>query len=658
MDSPILRRQDSNIWLSISQAGCITTIEPMMKRTMRKILFTRKGLTLFSVLLVLFMRSVTGFAADFLDPEQAFRVSASLNDKNTIVIDWKIATSYKLYRDQVKVNVTAGNATLGKPVFPKGILFTDPTSGEKQMIYHDRLHVEVPVTRANAPFTVNVSYQGCSEDGLCYPPMSREFRLKPAETGEKVSDKPQEMTEAPVVAAEPSAVISDAKTSQPSPTADKKSGTDDMSLAKSTLESGSLWKVSAAFLLFGLLLSFTPCVLPMVPILSSIIVGEGETTKAKSFLMAVAYCLGMALVYTSLGVAAGLAGEGLAGALQKPWVLVLFSLLLFGLSLSMFDVYQLQVPASLQTKLNKTSGNLKGGRFVGVFFMGAISALIVGPCVAAPLAGTLVYISQTKDVVIGGLALFSMAMGMSVPLLLIGLSAGSLLPKAGAWMIGVKYVFGLMLIAVAIWMVNPVLPQQATMLAWGAFGILCAVFAGLFGPHSEKITIGGKFVKMFGILLLVLGVLELVGAASGGTNPLEPLAGLHAVSGSSVTKEEGGHLQFKRIRTVEDLDREVKASEGKPVMLDFFADWCVSCKEMEKFTFSNAKVRQALSEVTLLQVDVTANTADDKALMKRFGLFGPPGIIFFDKSGNELKEKRVVGFLEADKFMEHVDKTK
>jgi thiol:disulfide interchange protein DsbD len=630
----------------------------MMKRTMRKILFTRKGLTLFSVLLVLFMRSVTGFAADFLDPEQAFRVSASLNDKNTIVIDWKIATSYKLYRDQVKVNVTAGNATLGKPVFPKGILFTDPTSGEKQMIYHDRLHVEVPVTRANAPFTVNVSYQGCSEDGLCYPPMSREFRLKPAETGEKVSDKPQEMTEAPVVAAEPSAVISDAKTSQPSPTADKKSGTDDMSLAKSTLESGSLWKVSAAFLLFGLLLSFTPCVLPMVPILSSIIVGEGETTKAKSFLMAVAYCLGMALVYTSLGVAAGLAGEGLAGALQKPWVLVLFSLLLFGLSLSMFDVYQLQVPASLQTKLNKTSGNLKGGRFVGVFFMGAISALIVGPCVAAPLAGTLVYISQTKDVVIGGLALFSMAMGMSVPLLLIGLSAGSLLPKAGAWMIGVKYVFGLMLIAVAIWMVNPVLPQQATMLAWGAFGILCAVFAGLFGPHSEKITIGGKFVKMFGILLLVLGVLELVGAASGGTNPLEPLAGLHAVSGSSVTKEEGGHLQFKRIRTVEDLDREVKASEGKPVMLDFFADWCVSCKEMEKFTFSNAKVRQALSEVTLLQVDVTANTADDKALMKRFGLFGPPGIIFFDKSGNELKEKRVVGFLEADKFMEHVDKTK
>lgn len=625
---------------------------------MRKILFTRKGLTLFSVLLVLFMRSVTGFAADFLDPEQAFRVSASLNDKNTIVIDWKIATSYKLYRDQVKVNVTAGNATLGKPVFPKGILFTDPTSGEKQMIYHDRLHVEVPVTRANAPFTVNVSYQGCSEDGLCYPPMSREFRLKPAETGEKVSDKPQEMTEAPVVAAEPSAVISDAKTSQPSPTADKKSGTDDMSLAKSTLESGSLWKVSAAFLLFGLLLSFTPCVLPMVPILSSIIVGEGETTKAKSFLMAVAYCLGMALVYTSLGVAAGLAGEGLAGALQKPWVLVLFSLLLFGLSLSMFDVYQLQVPASLQTKLNKTSGNLKGGRFVGVFFMGAISALIVGPCVAAPLAGTLVYISQTKDVVIGGLALFSMAMGMSVPLLLIGLSAGSLLPKAGAWMIGVKYVFGLMLIAVAIWMVNPVLPQQATMLAWGAFGILCAVFAGLFGPHSEKITIGGKFVKMFGILLLVLGVLELVGAASGGTNPLEPLAGLHAVSGSSVTKEEGGHLQFKRIRTVEDLDREVKASEGKPVMLDFFADWCVSCKEMEKFTFSNAKVRQALSEVTLLQVDVTANTADDKALMKRFGLFGPPGIIFFDKSGNELKEKRVVGFLEADKFMEHVDKTK
>jgi thiol:disulfide interchange protein DsbD len=625
----------------------------MINRVSHRYLFS-----VIAVFLMMFMRSVSLQAADFLDPEQAFVISAELTGKKSVALHWKISKSYKLYRDQVKVNVANGTATLGKPVFPEGILFTDPSTSEKQVIYHDTLDIEVPVTQAAGPYSVNVEYQGCSEDGLCYPPISKTFRVDPSKPGTLAAEDAQDggasyglqpagsepPSEAPAAPAEASA---------------EKGAKDDMSLAKSTLESGSLWKISAAFLLFGLLLSFTPCVLPMVPILSSIIVGEGESTKAKSFLMAVAYCLGMALVYTSLGVAAGLAGEGLAGALQKPWVLVMFSLLLLVLSLSMFDVYQLQIPASLQCRLNKTSCNLKSGRFVGVFFMGAISALIVGPCVAAPLAGTLVYISQTKDVVIGGLALFSMAMGMSVPLLLIGLSAGSLLPKAGAWMIGVKYVFGLLLIAVAIWMVNPVLPPQATMVAWGAFGILCAVFAGVFGPPAEKLTIGGKFIRMFGILLFIIGVMELVGAASGGSNPLEPLAGLRASSSASGSASgETGHLTFKRIRTIEELDRELQASAGKPVMLDFYADWCVSCKEMEKFTFGNAKVQQGLANVTLLQVDVTANTPDDKALMKRFDLFGPPGIIFFDKSGNEQKDNRIVGFVEADEFMEHVEKVK
>ncbi len=616
----------------------------------------RSVLAVVGILLMLFMRSVSAMAADFLDPEQAFVPSAELTGNHAIALHWKIAKSYKLYRDQIKVGVSGGEASLGEPVFPEGILFTDPSTGEKQVIYHNELRLEVPVKQASAPFTVNVEYQGCSEDGLCYPPISKSFKVDPSrpgalaavestpDTGASAGLQPAASDAAPAVAASSANAVDNG-------------GKNDLSLAQSTLESGSLWKVSAAFLLFGLLLSFTPCVLPMVPILSSIIVGEGETTKAKSFLMALAYCLGMALVYTSLGVAAGLAGEGLAGALQKPWVLVMFSLLLIGLSLSMFDVYQLQVPASLQNSLSKTSGKLKGGRFVGVFFMGAISALIVGPCVAAPLAGTLVYISQTKDVVIGGLALFSMAMGMSVPLLLIGLSAGSLLPKAGAWMIGVKYVFGLMLIAVAIWMVTPVLPPQALMVAWGALGILCAVFAGVFGHLPEKLTIGGKFKKTLGLVLFIIGVMELAGAASGGTNPLEPLVGLRG--GSSVAAANNGEtaeLAFKKIRTLEDLDRELNASAGKPVMLDFYADWCVSCKEFEKFTFSNAKVQQGLADVTLLQVDVTANTADDKALMKRFNLFGPPGIIFFDKSGNEQADNRIVGFVEAEEFLKHLEK--
>ncbi len=611
-------------------------------------------LTAVALLLVLFMKSVTVFAADFLDPEQAFVPSAELTARNSVLFHWKIAKSYKLYRDQVTVNVTEGQASLGKPVFPEGILFTDPTTGEKQVIYHDELKVEVPITKASGPFSVSVEYQGCSEDGLCYPPMSRTFKVDPSRLGALVeAGAPDAGASAGL---QPATQESASAVTAATEKAAEAGGKDDLSLARSTLESGSWWKIAAAFLLFGLLLSFTPCVLPMVPILSSIIVGEGETTKTKSFLMALAYCLGMALVYTSLGVAAGLAGEGLAGALQKPWVLVMFSLLLVGLSLSMFDVYQLQVPAALQSSLTKTSGKLKGGKFAGVFLMGAISALIVGPCVAAPLAGTLVYISQTKDVYIGGLALFSMAMGMSVPLLLIGLSAGSLLPKAGAWMIGVKYVFGLLLIAVAIWMVTPVLLPQATMVAWGTLGILCAVFAGVFGHQPEKLTVGGTFTKALGIVLFIIGVMELAGAASGATNPLEPLAGLRGGSSGTITTGESARLNFKRIRSIEELERELQASAGKPVMLDFYADWCVSCKELEKFTFSNAKVQQGLAGVTLLQVDVTANTDDDKALMKRFSLFGPPGIIFFDKSGQEQKDNRIVGFVEAEEFLGHLKK--
>jgi len=320
------------------------------------------------------------------------------------------------------------------------------------------------------------------------------------------------------------------------------------------------------------------------------------------------------------------------------------------LSLSMFDLYQLQMPASLQTKLGKASGGLKRGRFFGVFFMGALSALIVGPCVAAPLAGTLVYISQTRDVLLGGLALFSMAMGMSVPLLLVGLSAGSLLPKAGAWMISVKYLFGLLLIAVALWMVSPILLAPVVMLLWGAFAILCSVFLGVFDSSPGKSTIGQRFGKALGLVLFILGTIEIVGVASGNTNVLEPLSTIHGENAASGEKQK---ISFTRIKTVEDLDR-VLLSTTTPVMLDFYADWCVSCKEMDKFTFHDPKVVTQLNSMTLLQVDVTDNTADDLALMKRFGLFGPPGIIFFDRTGNEIPDGKIAGFLEAAPFLEHI----
>lgn len=613
-------------------------------------------MAILGLFLVLFLRVSTVFAAEFLDPEQAFRITAELNSARSVVLHWDIAKGYKLYRDQVAVSVESGKAELKAPLLPKAIMITDPSTNEKIAIYHDILHVEVPLVKADGPFVLNVVYQGCAEDGLCYPPITKLFKVDPARPG-VLSLAGEEAVADPVDngSADTRNTVDSAPAAQSAASASAKASIkdNDLSLATATLAGGSLWKIALAFLAFGLLLSFTPCVLPMVPILSSIIVGEGDVTRRRSFLMALAYCLGMALVYTSLGVAAGLAGEGLAGALQKPWVLVMFALLLVLLSLSMFDVYQLQLPVSLQSKLGKASGGLKRGRFVGVFFMGALSALIVGPCVAAPLAGTLVYISQTRDVLLGGLALFSMAMGMSVPLLLVGLSAGSLLPKAGAWMIGVKYVFGLLLIAVAIWMVSPILPASAVMLFWGAFALLCSVFLGLFDASSAKPTIANRFGKTFGLVLFVIGLLEIVGAAAGGTNVLEPLSQLQGASSARSGEEKS--VGFTRIRTVAELDQALLSAK-KPVMLDFYADWCVACKEMDRFTFHDPKVIEQLGNLTLLQVNVTANSEDDRALMKRFGLFGPPGMIFFDAKGNEIADSRIVGVLEAPAFFDHLNK--
>jgi len=606
--------------------------------------FIKRYAAFFVVLIALFFRVNACYATDFLDPEQAFKVRAELNNSHSVVLHWDIAKGYKLYRDRVKVGVESGSAELKPPVLPKGIRVTDSASSEQIEIYHDQLTVDVPLVKADGLFTLNVEYQGCAEDGLCYPPMTRHFKVDPEKPGVLLPAAEQRVTGAP--GAEKPMTQGAAKESP---------ADNDLSLARTTLAGGSLWKISFAFLAFGLLLSFTPCVLPMIPILSSIIVGEGDVNRRRSFFMAVAYCLGMALVYTSLGVAAGLAGEGLAGALQKPWVLAVFAVLLVVLSLSMFDVYQLQMPISIQNKLNNTSRHLKGGRFAGVFIMGALSALIVGPCVAAPLAGTLVYISQTRDVFLGGLALFSMAIGMSVPLMLVGLSAGSLLPKAGVWMIGVKYLFGLMLIAVAIWMVSPILPAQVFMLFCGAFAILCAVFLGVFKASPDKLSIAQRFGKTCGIVLFFIGAFELVGAASGGTNVLEPLAQFHAASISTAGSDEEKKVNFTRIRSSAELDRALQSS-NKPVMLDFFADWCVACREMDRFTFHDPKVIEQLKSLTLLQVDVTANTDEDRALMKRFGLFGPPGIIFFEKNGHEIPESRIVGILDANKFFDHVAK--
>ncbi|WP_229211705.1 MULTISPECIES: protein-disulfide reductase DsbD [unclassified Duganella] len=596
-------------------------------------------MTRLMALLVAVIALATGARADdFLEPDQAFQLKGELVDAHTVRLSWAIAPGYHLYRD--RLSFKADGAQLEAPALPAGLRKFDTNFNKEMETYQGSLVVKLPVA-ATAQFTLQVGYQGCADAGLCYSPATQSYRVDPSTPGKLVA-----------VDAPPAGVSATAASAAP---AAAPAHEDDSSLAQRTLQSGSAWRIGLAFLAFGLLLSFTPCVLPMVPILSSIIVGEGAVSRGRGFSLALAYCLGMALVYTSLGVAAGLAGEGLAGALQKPWVLLTFGALLVGLALSMFDVYQLQLPSALQSRLSATSGNMGGGRFAGVFVMGALSALIVGPCVAGPLAGALLYISQTRNVWTGGWALFSMAVGMSVPLLLTGISAGSLLPRAGAWMNGVKKIFGLLLIAVAIWMITPVFPVTVMMALWGLFALLCAVFLHVLEPlpAGAKSGLGAYVGKTLGLAFLVGGLFELAGAASAGRDVLQPLGHL-SLARAEGAAPAGEEIRFSRIKTVAELD-QVLASSTTPVMLDFYADWCVSCKEMERFTFSKPAVSGKLKQVRLIQVDVTANSADDKALMKRFGLFGPPGIILFN-GGKEIPNSRVIGFLAPEPFVQHLSR--
>jgi thiol:disulfide interchange protein DsbD len=417
------------------------------------------------------------------------------------------------------------------------------------------------------------------------------------------------------------------------------------------LRGGSWWGTIGAFWVMGLLLSFTPCVLPMLPILSSILTGGAEVSRRRGFALALAYSLGMAIVYTALGVAAGLAGEGLAADLQAPWVLAAFATMLALFSLSMFDVYELRLPTAWATGLDGASRRLRGGRLVGVFAMGGISALIVSPCVTAPLAGALLFLSQTRDVALSATALFALAAGMSVPLLLLGASAGAWLPRSGAWMHAIKRFFGLLLLGVALWVVQPVLPAPVGLALWGALLLVAGFMLRPFdaNPHSGAPRIWLQ--RASGIAALAWGVMQLVGAASGGHDPLQPLVHLAQARGTTAA---GDVLAFRTVRSVAELDSELQRA-GRPVMLDFYADWCVSCKEMERFTFSDLVIQARLGKALLLKADVTANNPDDRALLKRFHLFGPPGTIFFDAKGVENTAVRVIGFQNASTFAKSLD---
>ena len=574
---------------------------------------------------------LTARAADeFLRPEEAFVLNVRALDARTLQVSYAIAPGYYMYREQFKLE--AKGATLGEVAMPKGHVKFDQTFQKNVETYRDQFVAKVPVTSADGVFELAVTGQGCADKGLCYPPQTTVAQVNlsnPAAASIKLVGADADSG-------------SEAKSGN-----DLGVGAEGVELA-TALRSGRFWVVVGVFFVAGLLLSLTPCVLPMLPILSSIIVGKGgAVSRGRSFALASSYSLGMALVYTALGVAAGLAGEGLAAALQNPWVLSLFALALVAFALSMFGVYELQLPHALAGSLSQASRRLPAGQLAGVFAMGGVSALIVSPCVAAPLAGALVYISQSRDVVLGGTALFAMACGMSVPLLALGASAGVLLPRAGPWMDGVKHFFGLLLLGVALWTVQPVLPANLVLALWGTLLIGGAVVFGLFVPTPGLGRPRVWLRKTLGAVAAVLGLLQLIGAASGGRDALQPLGHLavNLAAGAPSAQQD----LFQRVNSVAELDA-VLASAGRPVMLDFYANWCVSCKEMERFTFNEPSVKRRLAGALLLRADVTQNNESDKALLRRFNLFGPPGIVFFDARGKEMEGMRVIGFQDAQRF--------
>jgi thiol:disulfide interchange protein DsbD len=493
-------------------------------------------------------------------------------------------------------------------------------------------------SRPSTEVTLIAKYQGCAEIGICYPPQTQRVSLS--------------LPEALVTAVLPAAAAAPAAVAPAASASDQPISEQDQIAA--VLANSGLWVVIAAFFGFGLLLAFTPCVFPMIPILSGIIAGQGtKITTRKAFVLSLVYVLAMALTYTLVGVLAGLFGANLQAAFQDPWVLSAFALVFVLLALSMFGFYDLQLPSSLQSKLAELSNQQEGGTLIGVAIMGLLSALIVGPCVAPPLFGALIYISQTGDALLGGVALFALSMGMGAPLIAIGTSAGKLLPRAGAWMDAVKAVFGVALLGVAIFMLERILPPAVAMLLWGSLLICSAVYMGALTPLTPASSGWRKLWKGLGVVLLVYGALMLLGVAAGGKDTVQPLRGLAVGGGSGAVAEAA----FTRIKTVDDLDRELaKAGAlGKPVMLDFYADWCVTCKELERYTFSDPAVIAELGRFVLLKADVTANDAADQALMQgRFGLPGPPAILFFATSGAELKGYRLVGFKSAKDFVAHL----
>ncbi|PWQ99012.1 protein-disulfide reductase DsbD [Leucothrix arctica] len=593
-----------------------------------------------------------------LHPDEAFALDVIATDSNTINARWNVTPGHYIYQHKVafKIINTDADIKLGKPSLPEGKAFNDVYFGDV-VTYEKDFDVVVPVRGYQEILDIEVKYQGCSKlTGICYPEQTKTQTVdfSSFEPSDKDLISPEDTADTSTdesLTSVKTSLISEVTPSGP---------VSEQSVLGDILKNQSIWTVVGAFFLGGLLLTFTPCVFPMIPILSGIITGQGESlTRGRSFALSLAYVIPMALTYAVAGVIAGYTGANLTATLQNPWVISVFAMLFVVLSFSMFGFYELQMPSAIQNRLNNLSNTQRSGSLFGAGIMGILSALIVGPCVTAPLIAALAYIADTKDVVLGGLSLFMLGMGMGAPLLVIGFSAGSILPRAGAWMETVKHVFGVMMLALAIWMLDRVIAPQFTLLLSGMLLIGSAIYLGATDTLNEQSTGWKRLWKSSGVVALLFGVILIVGAAAGSKSYFSPLSGLLSTGqGASSTNEsqatEG--LKFQRITSLVDLNSQIEKakSNNKAVMLDFYAYWCLPCREMEHSVFSDMSIVTSLEDTVLLQADVTDMTAEDGELLKSLNVFGPPHVVFYDKNGEEMKDYRISGEMKLQPFKQHI----
>ena len=584
---------------------------------------------------------------EILHPDQAFILSAKLDANNIIQTNILLADNIYLYRDKIQIALVDGDGhALGAISVPRGKKKNDEFLGPTEVIY-DQVNVSIPlISEANASskLVLSYKYQGCVEERICYPPITKYLTI---DAGEGLIQVVNEITDSGSISTATGDTAAEA-TQPPMSEQDQ---------FAQLLKDESLLLIVSLFFLAGIGLTFTPCVFPMIPILSSIIAGQGSSiTTRKAFSLSLVYVLSMAATYAVAGAIVGYYGAefNIQIWFQDPVILSIFAAVFVLLSLSMFGFYELQMPNAIQSRLTAISNSQQGGTLVGVGLMGLFSAIIVGPCITAPLVGALIFISQTQDWQLGGLALFALGLGMGVPLLLIGTSAGKLLPRAGGWMDSVKAVFGVVLLGVAIWLLERILPVNLTMLLIAALLIASAIYMGALDTLSETARGWQRLLKSVGLLILIYGVAYLIGAAAGSNDLIQPLRGLAATSGNAQQAQQ--HVVFRQIKGRQGLQLALNDSvqQQRGTMLDFYADWCISCKEMEKYAFTNTNVLSALEDINSLQADVTDNDNIDTELMSSLGIYGPPAILFFDSSGREIRNRRVVGEMSGEQFAAHI----